>query len=124
MTPRLSRSHWTAAPVTASDPSTAWTPRPAAARRPGGAGPSIECAVAGGTDPREAGGGDAQVAQDLVVPAERTQVEQHRPRGMRVIRDMSPAGGTAGEPPDEQGVDRSEEDVPPLGVCAAARGGI
>ena len=48
-------------------------------------------------------------------------VEQQRAAGVRDVGDMEPSGG---EPPDEEGVDRSERQVAALGPLAEAGRGI
>lgn len=44
-------------------------------------------------------------------------VEEHRARGIRIIRHMGPASGQV---PDEPGVDRSEEQITLLRLAACA----
>ena len=47
------------------------------------------------------------MAQQLVVPIERVDVEDQRAAGVAVVGHVPPA---AGQPPDEPGVDGAEED--------------
>ena len=56
---------------------------------------------------------DAEEAQQFVVPAPRVDIEEHRPRGVGRIGDMQPS---AGELPDEPGVDRPEGKLAFLGA--------
>jgi len=51
---------------------------------------------------------DAEELEQLVVPLAGRQIEQHRPRGIRHVRDVSRA---AGQLPDEPRVDRPEYEL-------------
>ena len=63
----------------------------------------------------EHGGGDAENAAELLVPAEAVDVEEHGAAGVGVVGDVD-----AGETPDEPAFHRAEEDLAPLGAAADA----
>ena len=56
-------------------------------------------------------GGNVQQIQDLLVPGEGVDVEEHGPGGVGVVGDMDPA---AGEFPDEPGLHRAKQELSPL----------
>ena len=55
--------------------------------------------------------------QNLVVPVQRVDVEQHRPAGVGVVGHVDLA---AGQLPDQPGFHRAEQQIAPLGPCAHA----
>ena len=55
--------------------------------------------------------------QDLIVPVQRVDVEQHRPAGVGIVGHMDLA---AGQLPDQPCLDRAKEQVAPLGPRAHA----
>jgi hypothetical protein len=56
---------------------------------------------------------DAERVKQIVVPGEAPQVEQHRARGVGDIGCMQPA---AGQPPQQERIDRAERDFPGAGA--------
>ncbi len=58
-----------------------------------------------------------QRAQQVVIPLERVDVEEQRATGVAHVGDVRAA---AGEPPDQERVDRAEEHIAPLGPGAQA----
>ena len=61
--------------------------------------------------------GNIQNLQDLIVPVQRVDVEQHRPAGVGVIRYMDLA---AGQLPDQPGFHRAEKQFPCPGLLPGA----
>jgi hypothetical protein len=61
---------------------------------------------------------DAQQAQQLLVPALRTDVVEQRPRG---VGDIGRVHASARQPPEEERVDRSEGELTALGSGAGTR---
>ena len=57
--------------------------------------------------------GDVQQLQDVVVPIQRVDVEQHRPAGVGVVGHMHLA---AGQLPDQPGLHGAERQLPGLGL--------
>ena len=60
---------------------------------------------------RQHGFRDIEIAQQCIIPFERVDVEEHRTRRIRVIRNISFA---ARQLPDQPGVNRAEEELPLL----------
>ena len=56
---------------------------------------------------------DIQLPQDVLIPLQRVDVEQHRAAGVGVVGHMDPA---AGQLPDEPGLHRAEQQPPGLGL--------
>jgi len=67
---------------------------------------------------RQQGGGDAEQAQQLLVPSPAADVEEHGARGIGRIRRMHP---TAGEPPQKETIHRAEGQRPAFRRSARAR---
>ena len=53
--------------------------------------------------------------QQLVVPVERSQVHELRAAGIGGVGDMAPAGGPAGQVPDDPAIDRAEQRLAAFG---------
>ena len=70
--------------------------------------PSLGDDLGGAHEPRQQLALDAEEGEQLLVPVEVVQAEQHRPRGIRQIGDV---GLAAGQAPDEPGVDRAEREA-------------
>ena len=64
--------------------------------------------LGGRPDLREHAGRDVQELQDLVVPLQRVDVEQHGPGGVGIIRHMDAA---LRQLPDQPGLDRAEKQL-------------
>ena len=62
--------------------------------------------------------GMSRIAQQLVVPIERVNVEQQRAAGVAIVGHVQPA---AAQPPQQPGVDRAEQDFAALGPGRASR---
>jgi hypothetical protein len=73
--------------------------------------------AAGGLDLRQHAEGDVQLGQDLGVPAQVLDVEQHGAGGVGIVGDVHLA---AGEVPDQPGVDVAEQQFALLGPLPGA----
>ncbi len=67
------------------------------------------------TDLGQHGARDAELVEDRAVPRQSLEVHEHRPRGVRDVRDVDAALDPARQVPDEPAVDRAEEQVAPSG---------
>ena len=71
-----------------------------------------------GAQPGQDLDGDAEEVEQLVRPFEAVQIEQHGARGVAVVGHVVAA---AGEPPDEEAVDRCRPAAGPCGELGGAR---
>ena len=72
---------------------------------------------AGRSDLRENIRRNIHQLQQLLVPLQLVDIEEHRAAGIRIVRDMDPAGR---ELPDQPGIDRPEEELPRFGTPSGA----
>ena len=76
--------------------------------------------VAGRSDLRQHGPGNAQRLQDAVVPVQGLQVHEQGPAGVADVGDVDTALRATGEVPDAPGVDVAEQHLSPLGTLPDA----
>jgi hypothetical protein len=70
---------------------------------------------------RQYRGGNAESLEELRVPFETANIEQHRPGS---VGDIGRVATAAGQPPKEKTVDRAEGDFPRRAALAKSRDGI